>query len=160
RRGSNVGICGHPRNRRGRRSQAAEDAARTVSAAADQHPPGAEPQSADLSPHRGIRPLRPRAGEGRWLLLGADRSRRRTQAELPIKFAAALRGVSDNEAVDRNDPPPLVLHARPPTSPAKPNGRLSGTDMKALLFGCALVLGLAATAMPADAKGCIKGALI
>jgi hypothetical protein len=33
-------------------------------------------------------------------------------------------------------------------------------DMKALLFGCALSLALAATAMPADAKGCIKGALI
>ena len=32
--------------------------------------------------------------------------------------------------------------------------------MKALLFGCALTLGLAAAAMPADAKGCIKGALI
>jgi hypothetical protein len=33
-------------------------------------------------------------------------------------------------------------------------------DMKALLFGCALSLALAAAAMPADAKGCIKGALI
>jgi hypothetical protein len=37
--------------------------------------------------------------------------------------------------------------------------------MKAFFFGCALTLGLAtfglaATAMPADAKGCIKGALI
>jgi outer membrane lipoprotein SlyB len=32
--------------------------------------------------------------------------------------------------------------------------------VKALFFGCALTLGLAATAMPADAKGCIKGALI
>jgi hypothetical protein len=32
--------------------------------------------------------------------------------------------------------------------------------MKALLLGCALPLALAATAMPADAKGCIKGALI
>jgi hypothetical protein len=37
--------------------------------------------------------------------------------------------------------------------------------MKTLFFGCALTLGLAtlglaATAMPADAKGCIKGALI
>jgi len=32
--------------------------------------------------------------------------------------------------------------------------------MKALLFGCALPLALAATPMPADAKGCIKGALI
>jgi len=31
---------------------------------------------------------------------------------------------------------------------------------KATFFGCALTLGLAATAMPADAKGCIKGALI
>ena len=32
--------------------------------------------------------------------------------------------------------------------------------MKALLIGCALTLGLAAAAMPADAKGCVKGALI
>jgi hypothetical protein len=32
--------------------------------------------------------------------------------------------------------------------------------MKAFFFACALVLGLAAAAMPADAKGCIKGALI
>jgi hypothetical protein len=32
--------------------------------------------------------------------------------------------------------------------------------MKAFFFGCALALALAATAMPADAKGCIKGALI
>jgi hypothetical protein len=32
--------------------------------------------------------------------------------------------------------------------------------MRALLFGCALPLALAATAMPAGAKGCIKGALI
>jgi len=37
----------------------------------------------------------------------------------------------------------------------------AGTDdMKALLFGCALSLALVAAAMPADAKGCIKGALI
>jgi hypothetical protein len=34
------------------------------------------------------------------------------------------------------------------------------TNMKALLFGCALSLAFAATAIPADAKGCIKGALI
>jgi hypothetical protein len=32
--------------------------------------------------------------------------------------------------------------------------------MKTLLFGCALTLGVAAAAMPANAKGCIKGALI
>jgi hypothetical protein len=32
--------------------------------------------------------------------------------------------------------------------------------MKALWVGCALPLALAATAIPADAKGCIKGALI
>ena len=32
--------------------------------------------------------------------------------------------------------------------------------MKAFLFGCALALAFAATAMPADSKGCIKGALI
>jgi hypothetical protein len=33
-------------------------------------------------------------------------------------------------------------------------------DMRALLFGWALSLALVAAAMPADAKGCIKGALI
>jgi hypothetical protein len=32
--------------------------------------------------------------------------------------------------------------------------------MKALLFSCALALAMAATAIPADAKGCIKGALV
>jgi len=32
--------------------------------------------------------------------------------------------------------------------------------MKALVVGCALALGLAATTIPADAKGCIKGALV
>jgi hypothetical protein len=32
--------------------------------------------------------------------------------------------------------------------------------MKAFLFGCTLTLALSATAMSADAKGCIKGALI
>ncbi len=32
--------------------------------------------------------------------------------------------------------------------------------MKALLFGCTLTLGVAAAAIPADAKGCIKGAIV
>ena len=33
-------------------------------------------QPADLSPHRGLRPFRPRAGQGRRLLLGENRPRR------------------------------------------------------------------------------------
>jgi hypothetical protein len=39
--------------------------------------------------------------------------------------------------------------------------KVAGVDiMRAFLFGCGLTLALAATAIPADAKGCIKGALI
>ena len=53
---------------------------RAVPPDADQHPPHAEAEPADLSPHRGLRPFRPRAGKGRRLLLGKDRSRRRAQA--------------------------------------------------------------------------------
>ena len=64
------------RHRQGRRAQAREDAAGDVPADADQHPPHAQAQPADLSPHRGLRPFRPRAGQGRRLLVGADRSRR------------------------------------------------------------------------------------
>jgi hypothetical protein len=37
---------------------------------------------------------------------------------------------------------------------------VGAADMKALLLECALSLALALTAMPADAKGCIKGALV
>jgi len=36
---------------------------------ADEHPPFAQAQPADLSPHRRIRPLRPRTGQGRRLLV-------------------------------------------------------------------------------------------
>ena len=39
-----------------------------------------EAQPSDLSPHRGVRPFRPRAGKGRRLLLGENRSRRRAEA--------------------------------------------------------------------------------
>ena len=42
----------------------------------DQHPPLAQAEPADLPAHRGLRPFRPRAGQGRRLLLGADRPRR------------------------------------------------------------------------------------
>ena len=55
---------------------------RAVPADADQHPPHAEAQPADLPPHRGLRPFRPRAGKGRRLLLGKDRSRRRAEARV------------------------------------------------------------------------------
>ena len=49
---------------------------RVVPPDADQHPPDAQAQSADLSAHLGLWPFRPRAGKRRWLLLGANRSRR------------------------------------------------------------------------------------
>ena len=54
----------------------------------DQHPPHAQAQPADLSPHRGLRPFRPRAGEGRRLLLGADRPRQPAQERVQV---SALR---------------------------------------------------------------------
>ena len=52
---------------------------------ADQHPPLAQAQPADLSPHRGLRPFRPRAGQGRRLLLGADRPRRASSRARSVK---------------------------------------------------------------------------
>ena len=164
---SDVGLCGYPRHRPGGRSQAAEDPAGTVSAAADQHPPRAEAQPADLSPHRGLRPFRPRAGKGRRLLLGADRPRRRAQAQLALEPAiAASRGVKPNEAVDRNDPPPLALCCPRTHIASEPKRRTRVAERRSennegdFFFGCALALGMAVTASPADAKGCIKGALV
>ena len=62
----------------------AKSAAGDFPAAADQHPPRAQAQPADLSAHRGLRPFRPRAGQGRRLLLGAHRSRRRAQARAAL----------------------------------------------------------------------------
>ena len=59
-------------------------AARAVPAAADQHPPRPEAQPADLSAHRGLRPFRPCAGQGRRLLVGAHRPRRRAQARAAL----------------------------------------------------------------------------
>ena len=50
----------------------------------DQHPPHAQTQPADLSAHRRLRPFRPRAGEGRRLLVGAHRPRRRAQARAAL----------------------------------------------------------------------------
>ncbi len=47
----------------------------TVPSDADQHPSHAQAEPPDLSPHRVVRPLRPRAGEGRRLLVGEDRPR-------------------------------------------------------------------------------------
>ena len=46
----------------------------------DQYPPHAQAQPADLPAHRDLRPFRPRAREGRRLLLGEDRPRRGDQA--------------------------------------------------------------------------------
>ena len=40
------------------------------------HPARPQAQPADLSPHRRLRPLRARAGKGRWLLVGEHRPRR------------------------------------------------------------------------------------
>ena len=45
----------------------------------DQYPPHAQAEPADLPPHRRLRPFRPRAGQGRRLLLGEDRPRRGAQ---------------------------------------------------------------------------------
>ena len=67
-----VGAGRHPRHRQGRRKEAREGAAGDFPADADQHPPLAQAEPADLPPHRGLRPLRPRAREGRRILLGAD----------------------------------------------------------------------------------------
>ena len=53
---------------------------RAVPPDADQHPPHARTEPADLSPHRFVRPFRPQAGKGWRLLLGKDRPRRRAQA--------------------------------------------------------------------------------
>ena len=50
----------------------------------DQHPPHAQAQPADLPPHRRLRPLRPRAGQGRRLLLGADRPGRPAQERVQV----------------------------------------------------------------------------
>ena len=41
----------------------------------DQYPPHTQAQQADLQAHRGLRPFRPRAGQGRRLLVGEDRPR-------------------------------------------------------------------------------------
>ena len=59
-------------------------AARTLPAAADQYPPHAQAQPADLSAHRGLRPFRPRARQGRRLLVGAHRPCRRAQARAAL----------------------------------------------------------------------------
>ena len=64
----------------GRREEAREGVAAAVPADADQHPPLAEAEPADLPPHRGLRPFRPRRRKGRRLLLGADRSGRSVEA--------------------------------------------------------------------------------
>ena len=73
RRRSDVGPGRYARHRQGRRGEAAEGAARNLPAAADQHPPHAQAQPADLSPHGRLRPFRPRAGQGRRVLVGEDR---------------------------------------------------------------------------------------
>ena len=51
----------------------------------DQHPPHAQAQQADLPPHRRLRPFRPRAREGRRLLLGAHRPRGAAQESVLIE---------------------------------------------------------------------------
>ena len=80
----------HRRHRQGRRAQAREGAERHLPAASDQHPPRPAAQQADLPAHRGLRPFRPQAGQGRRLLVGAARPRARAQAG----FRRALRSES------------------------------------------------------------------
>ena len=46
---------------------------------AARHPQASGPQQADLCPHLGLRPFRPRARQGRRLLLGEDRPRRQAR---------------------------------------------------------------------------------
>ena len=82
------------RHRQGRRRQARKDAARAVPAAADQYPPHAQAQPADLSPHRGLWPFRPRAREGRRLLLGEDRPRAIRAASAAFAVSAFPTGMA------------------------------------------------------------------
>ena len=84
RRRSDVGAGRHPRHRQGRRAQAREGAAGNLPADADQHPPLAQAEPADLPPHRRLRPLRPRAGQGRRLLLGADQPGQPAQERVQV----------------------------------------------------------------------------
>ena len=51
----------------------------------------AQAQPADLSPHRGLRPLRPRAGQGRRLLLGADQPGQPAQERVQVSRAFERR---------------------------------------------------------------------
>ena len=52
-------------------SDAREGARRGDGPVAARHPPASRAEQADLRPHRGLRPFRPRAGSRRRLLLGA-----------------------------------------------------------------------------------------
>ena len=52
--------------------------------AADQYPPHAQAQPADLPAHRCLRPFRPRAGKGRRIFLGKDRPRRGDQERVAL----------------------------------------------------------------------------
>src|SRR5262249_224743 len=66
-------------HRQGRREEARKSATRNLQAHADQHPPHAQAQPADLSPHRRLRPFRPCARQGRRFLLGENRPGERHQ---------------------------------------------------------------------------------
>ena len=83
------------RHRQGRREEAREDPAGALPPDADQHPPHAQAQPADLPAHRGLRPFRPRAGQGRRLLLGEDRPRRADQERGEISGVIADHHVLD-----------------------------------------------------------------
>ena len=58
----------------------------------DQHPPHAQAQQADLPPHRGLRPFRPRPRQGRRLLVGEDRPRGAAQEGILNSLAKHSRG--------------------------------------------------------------------
>ncbi len=88
--------AGRPaRHRQGGRAQAREGAARDVPAYPDQHPPHTQALPPDLLPHRRLRPLRPRAGQGRRFLVGKDGSRAgssRRRSEAPAASDESGRG--------------------------------------------------------------------
>ena len=85
---------------------------RAVPADADQHPPLAEAEPADLPPHRGLRPFRPRRRKGRRLLLGKDRSRRRAEARVLIFTARHCRACPAMHAYSGRRGCPCSISAR------------------------------------------------
>ena len=91
-------------------SKLAEGAARNLPAAADQHPPRPPAQPADLPAHRRLRPFRPRARQGRRLLVGADRPRGLAQARVALRLLRA-QVIFQRSRFSTNSPPAALLAA-------------------------------------------------